>query len=93
MKYKISYTSKFKQQYKKIKKQGKDLNKLDKIINKLINGETLDVKYKNHILQNSRKFKNCYECHIEPDWLLVYQYFNDKLIIVLIETGSHSDLF
>ena len=89
MKYKVSFTSKFKQQYKKIKNQGKDLNKLDKIINKLINGDNLDIKYKNHILQNSKKFKNCYECHIEPDWLLVYQYFNDKLIIVLIETGSH----
>ena len=55
MKYKISYTSKFKQQYKKIKKQGKDLNKLDKIINKLINGDILETKYKNHILTSDSK--------------------------------------
>lgn len=53
----------------------------------------LDVKYKNHNLTNDKNYNNCSECHIEPDWLLVYQYINDELILLLINTGSHSELF
>lgn len=53
----------------------------------------LDVKYKNHNLTNDKNYKNCSECHIEPDWLLVYQYINNELILLLINTGSHSELF
>ena len=90
---KLRYTSKFKQQYKKIKKQGKKKEKLVIVVKKLLNKEELEPKYKNHALENSKKFKNCNECHIEPDWLLVYQYIDDKLILLLVETGSHSDLF
>ncbi len=92
-KYKLGYSSKFKKQYKKIIKQGKDLTKLHTIITKLLNCEELETKYCNHVLENSKKFKNCNECHIEPDWLLVYQYLDDKLILLLVETGSHSELF
>lgn len=56
-------------------------------------GEQLDIKYKDHQLVNSARFKDCRECHIEPDWLLVYRIKNDEVILLLVETGSHSDLF
>lgn len=93
MKYKIDYTSNFKKQYKKIKKQGKDLNKLHEVIEKLANGDELEAKYKNHDLINNKLYKNCKECHIQPDWLLVYKLDNDELILLLFATGSHSELF
>ena len=92
-KYKITYTNNFKKNYKKIVKQGKDINKLKKIVYKLANGLELEAKYKNHLLTDSKEYKNCGECHIEPDWLLVYQYIEDELFLILIATGSHSELF
>ena len=93
MKYKIDFTSNFKKQYKKIKKQGKNLDKLYEIIERLANGEELDPKYKNHNLINNKKYKDCKECHIEPDWLLIYQIKDAELILLLFGTGSHSELF
>lgn len=93
MKYEIILTSAFKKELKNIKKRSKNLRKLTEIVNKLANGEELDVKNRDHALVNNLRFKNCRECHIEPDWLLVYRRDNDKLILFLIETGSHSDLF
>ena len=93
MKYKIDFTSNFKKQYKKIKKQGKDLNKLYEIIEKLANGEELESKYKNHNLISDKKYKECKELHIEPDWLLIYQIKDSELILLLFGTGSHSELF
>ena len=93
MKYTIDYTTNFKKQHKKAKKQGKDLNKLYEIINKLANNEILEPKYKNHSLINNKKYKDCKECHIEPDWLLIYQIKDNQLILLLIGTGSHSELF
>lgn len=77
MKYNIDYTNVFKKQYKKMIKQGKDINKLIKVIKMLANGTELDINYKNHKLINNNYFDNCYKCHIEPDWSLVY-----KMIIV-----------
>ena len=93
VKYQIKYTSDFKINYKKIKKQGKDVKKLKYVISKLANGEELEEKYKNHLLANSKYYKNCGECHIEPDWLLVYQYIDNELVLLLVATGSHSELF
>lgn len=93
VKYQLRYTSDFKKNYKKIKKQGKDVQKLKVVISKLANGLELEEKYKNHILTDSKYYKNCGECHIEPDWLLVYQYIDNELILVLVATGSHSELF
>ena len=93
MKYKVDYTSNFKKQYKKVKKQGKDLSKLVKVIEKLANGEELEVKYKNHSLINDKKYIDCMECHIEPDWLLIYQIKDEELILLLFAIGSHSELF
>ena len=86
MKYSIDYTNNFKKQYDRLRKQGKNLHKLHLVIEKL-------AKYINHRLKNNKKYNNCYECHIEPDWLLVYKYDDKELILLLFETGSHSELF
>lgn len=93
MKYKIDFTTNFKKQYKKIKKQGKNLDKLFKIIEKLACGIELEIKNKNHNLINDKHYKDCKECHIEPDWLLIYKIKDNELILLLMATGSHSDLF
>ncbi len=92
-KYGIITSSKFNKQLKKIKKQGKNISKINIVVKKLANGETLEVKYKDHPLIDTKYYKNCRECHIEPDWLLIYKYENDKIILYLIETGTHADLF
>jgi len=83
------FTSRFKKDYKRILKQGKDESKFEALMAKLIRTETLEDKYQDHKL--SGQFKNCRECHIEPDWLLIYQ--SKKTEIILIRTGSHSELF
>lgn len=74
-------------------KQGKDISKLNIVISKIASGEMLEEKYKDHKLYDNKKFKNCRECHIEPDWLLVYKIDDMQLILLLVETGSHSELF
>ncbi len=89
MRKKPIFTSRFKKDYKKILKQGKDESKFEALIAKLINEETLEEKYKDHKL--SGQFKNCKECHIGPDWLLIYESTENE--IILIRTGSHSELF
>lgn len=92
-KYNIEMTSRFKKDYKKIRKQNKNVEKLVKVVYELANGNELDEKYKNHKLIDDKEFKNCMECHIEPDWLLVYKIQDNELILLLFATGSHSDLF
>ena len=92
-KYDIEITSRFKKDYKKIRKQNKDINKLIEVLEVLANGEELDPKYKNHKLIDDKTFKNCNECHIESDWLLVYKIKDDELILLLLATGNHSNLF
>lgn len=78
---------------KKIKKQNKVLDELLDIIDKLSIKEELDPKYSNHKLIDNKYYKDCFECHIKPDWLLVYQYIDDKLLLLIINTGSHSEIF
>lgn len=92
MKYKIIITTTFKKDLKTAKKRNKNIDKLTKAINTLAQGIELEEKYKDHALIGGR-FKDCRECHIEPDWLLVYKKNNKELILFLIETGTHSDLF
>lgn len=92
-KCKIDYTTDFKKQLKKIVKQGKDTKLLQEIITKLANKEELEIKYKNHPIINDKTYRDCMECHIKPDWLLVYKYINNNLILLLVSTGSHSELF
>jgi len=91
--YEVHFTKEFKKQLKKAQKQKKDILKLENIVTKLANKEELDSKYRNHLLADSKYYKNCGECHIESDWLLIYQYKDEKLILLLIATGSHSELF
>ena len=92
-KYVVDYTKNFKKQYIKMKKRGKDLNKLHDVIEKLLTGKKLDAKYKNHKLVNDKNFVDCMECHIEPDWLLIYKVVDTELVLLLLQTGTHSDLF
>lgn len=91
MKYEVKFTTQFKKDLKLAKKQNKDLDKLFEVINLLARGESLDLKYKDHEL--SGNYKGTRECHIEPDWLLVYEYQNDVLVLMLYRLGSHSELF
>lgn len=92
MLYEVDYTSKFKKQHKKLKKQGKDLTKLYEVIRMLANKEQLEPKYKDHQLINDKTYKDCRECHITPDWLLIYKYEDENLVLVLFATGSHSEI-
>ena len=92
-KYQVVYSTKFKKMLKKVTKQGKDIEKLGDIILKLANQKKLEQKYKDHQLINNKTYKNCRECHIEPDWLLVYQYNDNELLLLLVSTGSHSEIF
>ncbi len=92
-KYKVFYSKKFKKNLKKMLKQGKNIEKLLDVVDKLALKEELNEKYKNHMLKDDKYYQNCGECHIEPDWLLIYQYYESDLILVLVNTGSHSDLF
>ena len=91
MKYEVKFTTQFKKDLKHAKKQNKDIEKLFKVVELLANGEKLDFKYKDHDL--SGNYKGTRECHIEPDWLLVYEYQNDVLVLMLYRLGSHSELF
>jgi mRNA interferase YafQ len=85
----IHYTTQFKKDYKRIKKQIKDLSKLRIVIEKLTAGQLLEPKYHDH--QLSGNWKGHRDCHIEPDWILIYRITVDDLY--LERTGSHSDLF
>ena len=73
------------------KKQNKNLDKMFEVIEILANGGKLDAKYRDHDL--SGNFKGTRECHIEPDWLLIYEIKEDILVLMLSRTGTHSDLF
>lgn len=90
--YNIKYTKEFKKSLKKVLKQGKKIDKLLKVVNILSKGETLDYKYKDHLLYNDKRFKDCRDCHIEPDWILIYKYIDEDIILLLVNTGSHSDV-
>ena len=66
---------------------------MEHVIELLACGKELDSKYNDHILNDSKYYKSCRECHIEPNWLLIYKVVDDELILYLVDTGSHSDLF
>lgn len=89
--YKVKITNTFKRSYKLMKKRGLDISLLDKIIDDIRQGKELDTKYRNHELKG--KFKGFYECHIQPDWLLIYFIENNILTLTLVDTGSHADIF
>lgn len=89
--YKIRWSHQFKKDYRRVMRQGKDIKKLDTIIDALANGEELPGANHDHPL--SGNWANHRECHIAPDWLLIYQIHENILILELTRTGSHSDLF
>lgn len=91
MKYEVKLTNRFKKDLKLAKKQEKNADKLLAVIEKLASGKTLEKKYRDHDL--SGKYKGCRECHIEPDWLLIYEIFDDVLVLILNRIGSHSEIF
>lgn len=90
---KIEYQTQFKKDYKQAIKRGCDMKQLEEVIAMLAEEKTLPPKYKDHSLRDSKEYKNVRECHIEPDWLLIYKIYKDTLILQLMRTGSHSDLF
>lgn len=91
MTYRLKKTKRFDKDVELAKRRGKNLDKLFDLIGKLAEGKELEPRYKDHSL--SGEYQGCRECHIEPDWLLVYEIFDDCLILVLNRTGTHSDLF
>ncbi|MBO7060663.1 MAG: type II toxin-antitoxin system YafQ family toxin [Fibrobacter sp.] len=91
MPYQIEYTTRFKKEYKLAKKRGRDINLLRAVIEILAKGEQLPEKYKDHPLVSN--WVGYRECHIQSDWLLIYKYKNEELILSLTATGTHSDLF
>jgi mRNA interferase YafQ len=84
-----SYTKQFEKDWKRLQKRGKSKEKLKKVLGLLINEEQLPQSCKDHRLIGN--FKGRRECHIEPDWLLIYK--NTESIIIFERTGSHADLF
>jgi len=90
-KYTVKPSTRFRRDYKLILKQGKDESKLNEVVKLLASGETLPEKYRDHALAGD--YVGCRECHIQPDWLLIYEIVENDLILYLIRIGSHSDLF
>lgn len=90
-KYTIKHTTQFKKDYKLAQKRHLNIDLLKEVVTTLANGETLDEKYRDHAL--SGNWRGHRECHITPDWLLIYRYDDDVLVLTLTRTGTHSDLF
>lgn len=89
-KYQLDSTGSFARDLKRIKKRGYDIRLLEAVVDKLQSDIPLEPKYKDHALTGN--WKGCRECHIQPDWLLVYKKYEDTLVLVLMNTGTHSDL-
>ena len=92
MKYPIRYPGQFKRSYKLCKKRGYDMNKLEVVIRLLAENGELPSKYKPHNL-SGRGLAGYWECHIEPNWLLVWDQNDTELVLLLLDTGTHSDIF
>ena len=89
--YKLRPTTKFQKDLKRVQKRGYDLSLLTEVLKKLANGEILPEKNRDHPLTGN--YAGCRECHVAPDWLLIYEISHDELILYLTRTGTHSDLF
>ena len=87
----IKYQAAFKRDYKRIKKRGYNVRLLEQVITLLAEGQELPASYRDHALTGD--YSGCRECHIAPDWLLVYEVVEDELLLYLTRTGTHSDLF
>ena len=91
MKYTVRRTKKFRKELKKLLRRGADLDKLETVVNILAKGETLPPQYHDHALTGD--MEGTRDCHITPDWLLLYRIENDVLVLTLTRTGFHADLF
>ena len=89
----IRYTAQFKRDYKLAIKRGCREDALTEVLNLLMAGTPLPPQYRDHPLVNSKRYGGARDCHIAPDWILIYRIQNDELILELLRTGSHSDLF
>lgn len=87
----IEYHKSFKKDYKRVKKQGYNIKKLETVISLLANEQQLPEFYRDHALKGD--YEGFRECHIQPDWLLIYCVEKGKLVLALSRTGSHSELF
>lgn len=87
----ISYSTQFRKDYKTVKKRGYDIALLEEVLEILCAGQLLPPKYRDHALTGN--FNGHRECHISPDWLLIYKIEKNELLLSLTRTGTHSDLF
>jgi len=90
---KLEFSSQFKKDFKLAVKRGCDQTEFWAVVSLLQAEKPLPGKYRDHELVNSRNYKDMRECHIQPDWLLVYKVYQNTLSLKLIRTGTHSDLF
>lgn len=91
MKYELILSGRFKKGLKAAKKRGLDISLLGFVVDQLLQGIPLDAKYRDHPLKG--KWDGFRECHIQPDWLLIYLIEEERLILALVDTGTHGDLF
>jgi mRNA interferase YafQ len=89
--FKLKYSNRFKKDIKRFQHDKTFLAELEKVLDALVQGKKLPLKNFNHRL--SGEFKDCYECHVSADTLIIYRYENKELIILLLRLGSHSELF
>lgn len=87
----LKTTSKFRRDLKAIKRRGYELARLEEVLDRLLSGEPLPQRHMDHALSGG--YEGFRECHIEPDWLLIYAVDNGMLILTASRTGTHSDLF
>lgn len=87
----IVTSNQFKKDLKLMIRRGADTNLLDSVVTDLANGKKLDEKHRDHSLTGN--YSGFRECHIKPDWLLIYRIDSDKLFLLVFRTGTHSDLF
>lgn len=87
----LETTSQFRRDYKRVKKRGYNMELLREVIDTLLAGRELDAKHRDHQLTGS--MKDYRECHIQPDWLLMYRVERERLVLVANRTGTHADLF
>jgi mRNA interferase YafQ len=87
----VEYTAQFKRDIKKSKRRGKLIDKLTTVMELIEYEKTIPLHYKDHVLKGN--YAGCRECHIEPDWLLIYKIITREKVVIFARTGSHSDLF
>lgn len=90
--YTVYPTARFKKEAERAKRRGLSMEELEAVVDKLSRDEPLERKYNDHKLEGG-DYKDCRECHINPDWLLIYKKDAKKMVLALRRTGTHSDLF